>query len=377
MSPRKHSFAKVANFSLALAVMLCLPFVSVSAAQTIDRATSLDGAIQTSASAPGILFQGRFDMSDPAQPKFAWSGSQIIISFTASSIAVRLSANGIRFRVSVDGKLNDFIATSASTYNLAAGLSLSQSHRVTLWRQTEASKGVAKFLGVTLPEGGSLEPSPTAAPHKIEVIGDSISTGYGNEGRTGCIGYRVSQQNHWMSYGAITARAMAADVITVAWSGKGMYRNRDGTTASTGITVPELYARTLPNVATSTWSFVTDIPQAVIMNLGTNDYKGGDPGNEFNETYVDFVRTIRTHYPSAAIFVALTPMLSGAERSSLESRLKDVVNRMNTVHSDGNVFYIDLTSQGSSRGCDNHPNIAHHQVMAGIIGAALGQKLGW
>jgi lysophospholipase L1-like esterase len=377
MTLRQRPFATLAKYSITAALVFSAPFVSVAEAQSTNSAPSQHRNLQASATAPGILFHGRFDMSNPAEPAFAWSGSRITIRFKASAIAVNLDANGIRFRVSVDGQLSDFIATSATTYNLATDLSTAQSHQVSLWRQTEARQGVARFLGVTFPAGGALERSPTVAARKIEVIGDSISTGYGNEGPAGCTGYSVTQQNHWMSYGAIAARAKAANLITVAWAGKGLYRNYDGTTAATGDTMPELYPRTLPSNATSTWNFATDIPQAVIINLGTNDYHGSDPGSDFNNTYIDFVRTIRTYYPAAKIFVALTPMLSGTNRTSLATRLKAVVNTLNVAHSDPNVYYIDLKSQGTSRGCDNHPNIAHHQVMAGVVNSALQQRLGW
>ncbi|MET0866273.1 MAG: SGNH/GDSL hydrolase family protein [Nakamurella sp.] len=326
--------------------------------------------------APAISFQGRFDRSNPARPRFAWSGSRIVFSFKGTGVAVQLSANGIRFKASVDGQLTDFVATTSKDYILGTGLSAGI-HHVSLWRQTEASQGVAEFLGVNLSPGGILTANPASSGRRIEVIGDSISAAYGNEGEPGCTGYRVNQQNHWMSYGGLAARSKNATLVTTAWSGKGIYRNYDGTTAVTGETLPELYSRTLPGDERSTWSFTSEIPQAVFINVGTNDYRAGDPGNAFDTTYNSFVRSVRGHYPAAKIFIALTPMLGSVDRSSLAGRLRSIVATMNTTYADSNIFYLDLTAQGTARGCDNHPTVAHHQVMAGVVKLALQQKLGW
>jgi hypothetical protein len=52
-----------------------------------------------------------------------------------------------------------------------------------LWRRTEANNyAPSQFFGLDF-GGGTLLPMPAPA-HKIEVIGDSITCGYGNEGAT-------------------------------------------------------------------------------------------------------------------------------------------------------------------------------------------------
>ena len=58
-----------------------------------------------------------------------------------------------------------------------------------------------------------------------------------------------------------------------------MYRNYGGDMNNT---LPMIYTRALTNDATPVWDFRTQ-PQAVIINLGTNDISNnkGDPGTPF------------------------------------------------------------------------------------------------
>ena len=62
------------------------------------------------------------------------------------------------------------------------------SHKVTLVKRTEAFVGnTVTFRGFVV-DGQTVlpTPSPTNAPRKLEVIGDSITCGYGNVGTFPC-----------------------------------------------------------------------------------------------------------------------------------------------------------------------------------------------
>ncbi|GAA1998208.1 SGNH/GDSL hydrolase family protein [Microbacterium pumilum] len=372
----KRHAAHSVTAALVSAALLFVP--AVGQGPDFDLGTTYHQVEHASSTVGAFRYQGRFDMSDPTKPKFSWPGSRVNFTFTGTSVAVKLNAPGIRFRAAVDSTSTDFIATSAQTYTVATGLSGGGAvHKVSLWRQTEPSQGVSEFLGVSFPTGGALGTAPTAWVRRLEVIGDSISTGYGNEGAFGCVGYSVSTQNHWKSYEGLASRAKRAELVTLAWSGKGLYRNYDGTTAATGETMPELYLRTIPTDPTSVWGFTTDIPHVVLINLGTNDWNHGDPGSVFTSTYVSFIRAVRAHYPSAKIIVALTPMGSSTQRAQIKSRLLGIVSTMNTAYADANVSYLDLTSQGANRGCNSHPNLIHHETMSGIVQTALRAQVGW
>jgi lysophospholipase L1-like esterase len=73
---------------------------------------------------------------------------------------------------------------------------------------------------------------PAGASRLIEVIGDSISCGYGDLGKLAdseCL----TTESHWDSYEAVAARALGAEVSTIAASGRGVIRNYGGDTSGT------------------------------------------------------------------------------------------------------------------------------------------------
>ena len=107
-----------------------------------------------------------------------------------------------------------------------------------------------------------------------------------------------------MSYGAIAARELHADFADIAWSGRKMWPNN---------TIPSIYNLTLPNDTASTWAFGGPGPDALLINLATNDFGPGIP-DERNWTgaYSQFIDELRSHYPSARIYLAAGPMMSDA-----------------------------------------------------------------
>ncbi|MBK7397244.1 MAG: acetyl xylan esterase [Myxococcales bacterium] len=325
---------------------------------------------------PEVRFVGRFDTTDPAGPKFEWSGSQIIARFTGTAVRVKLKANkDIQFAVTIDGGAPTLLKpTGASgTYTLATGLAAG-SHDVVLWRRTEAFFNDAQFLGFEF-DGGGLQAPPPAPAKRIEVIGDSISAGYGNEGTIATCSFSSDTENHFLSYEALAARAKGADLVSTPWSGIGMYRSYDGSTTDQ---MPVLYERTLPTIATSKWDFAKFAPDAVVINLGTNDFAKGDPGTPFRDAYLKFVRRVRSAYPKAWIFPALGSMLSGTELDQARKYLQAVIA---TPHGEGDtrVSLLEFATQLSSDGygCDYHPNKTTHGKMAKVLGDALTAKLGW
>ena len=180
-----------------------------------------------------------------------------------------------------------------SPSNLAAG-----AHTVELYRQTEGPQGETRLMRLTIGDGTLMDP-PAGASRLIEVIGDSITCGYGILGTNGdadCF----PTESHWDTYAAIAGRALGAEVSTIAASGRGIVRNYGGDTTGT---MPMLYARAVTNLARPAWDFHVE-PQAVVINLGTNDISNskGDPVTAFRDTYRTLLRpSVRpTRTPSSS-----------------------------------------------------------------------------
>jgi lysophospholipase L1-like esterase len=337
---------------------------------------SAGGATVNDAGVPrGPRLIGRFDESNPAAPVFAWSGSAIAVRFAGSAVGVTLRDDGSNvFEVVLDGKHSLLSTqTGAKTYALGSGLSEGP-HDLLLYRRSEAIFGETTFCGFEIAPGAYL-PNAPAATRRLEVIGDSISVGYGNEGTFPCQ-FAASSENHYLSYAAISARGLHAELNTVAWSGIGMWRNYDGTTARA---MPELYPRTLPERATSRWDFSKFVPDAVVINLGTNDFAKGDPGVAFQNAYTQFVRELRGHYPAARFFLAVGPMLEDAEYRLASAYLRGVL-AARAAAGDRNLTLLEFGIQDRAAdgvGCDYHPSLKTHQKLADKMTAALRVDLAW
>src|SRR5207248_2231555 len=115
------------------------------------------------------------------------------------------------------------------------------------------------------PARGTLLPATPGPARRLEVIGDSISCGYGNEGKDQNEHFAAQTENACETYGFLTARRFGAGYACVAWSGKKMWPDN---------TVGEFYDRALPADPDSTWEFSKWTPDVVVINLATNDFGG-------------------------------------------------------------------------------------------------------
>ncbi len=355
--------------STGLTLAFCLSFSALHA----EEAPPLPVAI--SPQDPAIHYSGRFDTNAKDGPRCAWSASGVSIRFTGTDINVRLKENGQdRWQVEVDGKPATTLQLERGehSYCAAAGLPAGD-HTLTLIKATEAFVGITQILGFELNEGGKLQ--PFAAPERrIEVIGDSISCGYGNEAPNQNVHFSPKTENAYFTYGAITARAVHADYACIAWSGRKMWPDN---------TIPEIYDLTIPIEPGGKWAFSTPPPQAVLINLSTNDFGKGNPDEaKWTGTYKEFITRVRTHYPDCTIYCATSPMMGDWDarkpRTTVRRYLEEIVNSLTTA-GDHKIHLIEFAVQDQKDGigADWHPSIKTQEVMAAVFEEALRRDLNW
>jgi lysophospholipase L1-like esterase len=346
-----------------------------------DGSSTTDGASDggqsgTGVVAAGVRWVGRVDLSNSQRPRFSWSGTGFVARFTGTSLSLQINSSGaFIFKTVVDGtpKPAFTIASGQQTASLANGLAAG-THTVELYRQTEGAQGDSQFIGLTV-GGGALTDPPGPPARLIEAIGDSITCGYGTLGAladSDC----YPTESHWDTYAAVAARALGAEVNTIAVSGAGAYRNYGGDMTNT---LPMVYTRALTNDATPAWDFRTQA-QAVIVNLGTNDISSnkGDPGAPWETAYAGLLQTVRSKYPDALIVCIIGPLLSGTDLTTIQGHIKNVVDAR-IAAGDHNVELFDkIAAQGSDKyACQYHPNPAENQIMGDQLAAELRAKLGW
>jgi lysophospholipase L1-like esterase len=325
---------------------------------------------------PAVRFVGRFDRGNLAGPRFAWSGSGMIARFSGTSVGVKL-IGGQQYTVLVDGIVRTKLLPLAggATSPIASGLAAGE-HLVEIYRRTEANQGESQFLGFDF-GGGTLLAPPPAPTRRIEMVGDSVTCAYGIEGPDMNCGYTPDTQDQYLAWGSIAARNVGADVITTAWSGKGVVCNYGDDAAACIDPFPIFYDRILPERADSQWDFSSWQPQVVVINLGTNDFSTlVDPTPaQFTAAYRTLLQHIRGKYPAALILCTVAPLLDGTDLATARAAIDAAV----TATGDANIksFTMDPTDPADGWGCDFHPSIKTHQKMATVLTARLKTELGW
>ncbi len=338
-----------------------------------DAGTTRDDAGDTDAGPPpepGPRWIGRHDASDPSAVRMSWSGSGLVVRFRGSGARVTMNGTGRFFTVIVDGEVQPTLAVSGAsgTYELASGLADGE-HTVELHRRTEGSFGATVISGVEVDGELLAVPPPTRS---IEIVGDSISAGYGVDGDNEFCNFSADTENHFLTYGAVAARALGAELSTVAWSGKGVIFNYD---TDTWEPMPEIYGRVIADEDGSTGT-IREV-DAVVVNLGSNDFStGGDPTEEqFVPAYVGLLEQIRAQHPGAMIFCTIGPPLGGGDGDRAESYIASAI-AMRGAAGDARVRWIPLDGF-ADWGCDYHPGDETQALLAEDLVAALRAQLGW
>ncbi|KAL9094641.1 MAG: hypothetical protein Q9165_003201 [Trypethelium subeluteriae] len=342
--------------------------------------------------AQATRFLGRVN---PTTKQLTWPADGVAFNFTGTQAVINFSdvSGDNSLAIVIDNGapivISNVTSNSISTPTVSQGI-----HTVVLHRRSEALYGTLTFENVTTTGTLGTDSAPT---RRIEFIGDSITVGYGEAGTFPCTN-TAAVEDAPDTYGALTAGNLSADYSLVAWSGKGLLRNYVTSTPDTSPIMPELWTRYGALDADNTYTFPTAAtPQAVVINLGTNDYSyqltnssgatysARPPLNNvtYEQAYVKFVQTVQSHYPQADFFLTSSPLLSDTfptaadmQHTSQANAIKAAIAQLNSTK----LHFVDFPPQPGTNdtiGCDYHPGPFEHQAMAAILTPAIKSVLGW
>lgn len=222
----------------------------------------------------------------------------------------------------------------------------------------------------SLSADGELTPTKPLS-RRLEFIGDSITCGFGIEGKCAEEGFRTETENSYITYGAEVAKAFNADFNLISWSTIGVYSSdskEDAEKPNDGWIMPMLYDYTdigIEGVLGITehilWDFSCFVPDVIFVNLGTNDKsftKGiAERVQAFKEAYKKFILHIREKNPTAEIFCVLG-MMGGELYPAIEKAVAEMNDKK--IHS----LELDEQLETDGIGSEKHPNFVTHKKAA-------------
>ncbi len=330
---------------------------------------------------PQIQYEGRIVFSD-STACLNWSGSAISMNFKGSEITAILkdADTSNYYNVILDDKVISKInlETNKKKYLLASGLSKG-THKIQLYKRTQWGQGQTFFYGFETDSNAKILPKSKSKKKKIAFYGDSITCGHGNEDTTGKDSGSGHFENHYLTYGAMTARHFNAQNQIVSNSGIGIMLSWFP------YVITDIYDLTDPHDKTKKWDFNSYVPDVVVINLFQNDswlvnkpkhpefistFGTQKPSDDFIiKSYENFVKSIREKHPNASIICALGNMDATKEGSKWPGYIKKAVENLKDKKVYTHIFKYKNTP--------GHPKVSEQKAMAYSLIAFIDKNIKW
>lgn len=323
---------------------------------------------------PYLQYTGRIDFTDPKLPRFWQPGVYITAKFRGRSCDIVVNDELLwgkshnYLEIVVDGRPTRLqMQTARDTITVADHLD-EGIHTLVIVKDTEANIGYIELVGIRCEE--LLEPGPKPK-RKMEFIGNSITCGAGSDVSAIPCGKGVWQDQHnaYLSYGGITARALKAQYHLSSVSGIGLMHS----CCDLESVMPQVIDKISMRNDTIAWDFSRYQPGILSVCLGQND--GMQDSALFCEKYIAFIGQLRKYYPRANIICLASPMADAKLSAYMRKTLSSIVQYMKRTGDKKIVAYF--FSKQYHNGCDGHPDLAEHELIAGELTAFIRKTFGW
>ena len=356
-----------------------------------------------------IHILGRTTRSEEGLNLF-WTGSGIEVNAAGTELYVELTAGFDWFEpwieILIDGAFSQRRMLEKGRQRICVFRAVERGavRNVQILKATQAAGGdPASFLQINalVSDGVFLPVEPCAM--KLEVIGDSLTSGEGLSGSLLETTWNASLFSACTAYPYLLARMLRADLHVISQSGFGVYCSWRGETRES---LPQYYrqvcgplsgAENEAKGALQPWDFASWQPDFIVVSLGTNDSGSFDHGGTYFPE-VDWTCPMRLN-PDGTIKEADRERISGAAvqflrdlracnpgsyliwcygmlRGRLTEILRDAVNTYRQETGDGRVTFVLLPeTQENEIGARLHPGaIAHRKVAEALFGVISGLK---
>lgn len=320
--------------------------------------------------------------------EFTFKGTKGSINILGDFLATGSSDNNkARFAIYVNDKLfaDEMMDKESKTFEFYNGDVATV--KVKVLKLSESASATIGIGAIKVTSTNGIEPTKAQA-HRIEFIGDSITCGYGVDDENINGGFKNATEDGTKTYAYKTAQTLGADYSMVSVSGIGVVSNYTSAGVKNDDNVmPKFYEKIgytwsafgdWSSPAKMDWDFDKYQPEAVVVNLGTNDssYVANDATRkaEFVTAYVDFLKKIRKNNPDATIFCTL-----GIMGADLYPQVEEAAKKYTAQTGDTNITCMKFDNQNMADGIcvDWHPSEKTHAKAAAKLSAYIKEVMGW
>lgn len=328
-----------------------------------------------SAADPNLRYVGRIDLSNPQLPRFWAPGVYCAGKFKGDSALLVVNDemlwgsnhNYITIVINDEPPVRLQLKSKSDTILLKAKKKKTV-HRFLFCKGTESNIGYCEIAGISCE--ALLAPDPLHS-RKIEFIGNSITCSAGSDPSVIPCGKGKweDQHNAYLGYAATTARSLDAQWQLTAVSGIGLMHSCCGLK----ITMPQVFDKISLHKDTLQWDFKRYQPDVVTVCLGQND--GVQDSTEFCRRYIEFLQTLRAHYPSAELICLTSPMADANLNKVQRNYLRSITAAMQ-AQGDRKISHYFFSKIYNS-GCDWHPNLEEHAQIAEELAKYIRKLMKW
>lgn len=344
---------------------------------------------------------GRTDMSQSPLPLF-WNGSAVEVNVTGSELWIDLEVDYEIFEPWIGYAINNAIVNrqmlTAGRFQLCLfrGMNPDTVKNVRFFRELQAmgEDNDSQLLIHGFSSDGSFRPV-AEAKYKLEFIGDSITSGEGTYGALEELDWIPMFMSSSRNYAVITAEALNADYHLISQGGWGVLNGWDNNPHNN---IPSCYeqicgllngSRNEKLGAFKPWDFASWQPDAIIINLGTNDASSfhqpewTDPVSgetfkqhleadgsfrpsdieRFRQAVKNFITTVRKNNPASHII-----WVYGMLGYDLTLPITRAINEYQSLTGDMRISFLQLPNTTlETVGSRSHPGIKSHKRAAKVL----------
>jgi len=310
----------------------------------------------------------------------------ITLAGDSTSLSAGEKDNQTRIAIEVNGqRVVDALMDAPEKSFTVFEASEAQQVTVQVINLSESAMSTCAIKWISVDTEGRIQPTDPK-PHRIEIVGDSITCGYGTDDLDPEHHFITATEDVTKSYSYKTLQALNADYGIVSLSGYGII---SGYTATAEEKVDQILPKYYDKLGFSygnylgmkpqevEWTFAAQ-PELIIINLGTNDdsycLDHADRQLDYQQNYTAFLKKVRSHNPEAKILCVLGMM---------GDRLYPFVEAAVAAHTeetgDSNIacmaFPVQLAEDGYA--ADWHPSIVTHDKATQRLTGFVKDLMGW